>query len=383
MMKRSLLIGMTLLLTACGGSKGSVQLSHQPVAMPEQVSAVKVEVVWRNQVAVDQQRQDVNLYPRLQKGIVYVAGSAGQAKAIAAASGKQLFSFVSKQQLTAAPGLAPHQLFLVAGGEVMAVDLATAAVLWRHQLGNEILAAPVQSQNTVLVRTIDGGLFGLSAADGTELWRFQHPVPALTLRGQSRPVVYRDTALIGYGDGKVVAVDVTTGKKLWDTAVGGNRGRDEIERLTDIDATPQLLGSVVYVAAYHNKLIAMALGSRRLLWSRKISTFEDFSVDENTVYISDDAGKIWALDRLSGAVRWTQEGLQWRRLTGPTVYSKYVLVAERGSNLVHVLNQADGRYLTRFSLPGPVGSKPLVAGENFLLQMQDGKLQMMRIVGPS
>jgi len=382
MIRTLFLVGLTTLLAACGGGKNSVQLTQQPVAMPEVTSAIKAEVVWRNQITVDKSRQDVYLYPRLQKGIVYAVGSAGEAKAISAASGKQLFSIRTKRQITAAPGLAPRQLLLATDGTVIAVDLTNAAVLWRHQLGNEILAAPVQSQNTVLVRTIDGSLTGLSAVDGTELWNFRRSIPALTLRGQSRPVVFRGTALIGYADGTLVAVDITSGKQLWKTAVGAISGRDEIERLTDIDASPLLLGSVLYIAAYHNKVMALALGSRRLLWNRKISTFEDYSVDQNTQYLSDETGKIWALDRLTGAVRWVQEGLRWRRLAGPTVYSKYLLVAERDSNLIHVLNKADGRYLTRLDLPGPAASKPLAVAGDFVVQTLDGKLLMMRIVGP-
>ncbi len=382
MIRALLLLSLALLLGACGGGKSSVQLTRQPVAMPEMASAVKAKVVWQNQVAADSQRRDVYLYPVLQKGIIYAVGSAGEAKAITAATGKQLFSFRTKQQITAAPGLAPRQLLLASGGAVIAVDPGNASVLWRHQLGNEILAAPVQSQNTVLVRTIDGNLVGLSAADGTELWRFKRSLPALTLRGQSRPVVYRGAALTGYADGKLVAVDISTGKQLWDIAAGSKRGRDEIERLTDIDATPLLFGSVLYVAAYHSKVMALALGSRRLLWNRKISTFEDFSVDQDSLYISDESGKIWALDRLTGTVRWVQEGLRWRRLSGPAVYSKYLLVAERGSNFIHVLNKSDGRYLTRLVLPGPATSKPLAVDDNFLVQTQGGKLLMMRIVGP-
>jgi len=204
----------------------------------------------------------------------------------------------------------------------------------------------------------------------------------LTLRGQSRPVVYRGVALTGYADGKLIAVDVTTGKQLWDTTAGNNKGRDEIERLTDIDATPELFGSVLYVAAYHNKVMALALGGKRLLWNRKISTYEDFSVDQNTLYISAESGKVWALDRLTGVVRWTQEGLLGHSLAGPAVYSKYLLVAERGGNWLHVLNKADGHYLARLALPGPVSGKPLSIADQFLVQTQGGKLLMMRIVGP-
>ncbi len=59
---------------------------------------------------------------------------------------------------------------------------------------------------------------------------------------------------------------------LWEISIAQSSGRNEIERLVDIDAKPLLVGSVLYVAAYQSRITALALGTRRILWTRDVSS---------------------------------------------------------------------------------------------------------------
>ena len=65
----------------------------------------------------------------------------------------------------------------VPAGEVIALDLSHQDIsadnknvkeLWRAQLSSEILSRPVIAQGVLVVKTIDGRVYGLNVEDGSE-----------------------------------------------------------------------------------------------------------------------------------------------------------------------------------------------------------------------
>ena len=61
----------------------------------------------------------------------------------------------------------------------------TGAQRWRSKLSSEILSAPLVVDDVVIVRTGDGTVTALGLADGKRRWSYEHPMPSLTLRGDS------------------------------------------------------------------------------------------------------------------------------------------------------------------------------------------------------
>ena len=49
----------------------------------------------------------------------------------------------------------------------------------------KVLVPPVAADGIVVVRCIDGRVFGLNADNGTRVWIYDHSVPLLTLRGNA------------------------------------------------------------------------------------------------------------------------------------------------------------------------------------------------------
>ena len=91
--------------------------------------------------------------------------------------------------------------------------------------------------------------------------------------------------------------------------------------------------------------------SRGILWSKDVSSYTHISADNNNIYISEEQGKVVALDRLTGEVVWEQADLLYRSLSGPTALGKYVIVSDF-AGYVHVLSKADGQIVGRSKLGG-------------------------------
>lgn len=231
-------------------------------------------------------------------------------------------------------------------GNVLAVRKADGEPLWRGRVSSEILTPPVVAQDVVLVRTVDGQLFGLDGNDGHRLWVYDSNVPSLTLHGLGRPVVVQGKVMAGFANGQMVALDVTDGRLLWDVTVSTSTGRSELERLVDIDAAPVVHGDILYAAAYQGNIVAIHIPSGRVLWTRELSSYQDLAVDETALYVTDEESIVWALDLNSGSPLWKQPGLFSRRVSAPVLQHGQLVVGDFEGYL-HWLDVRDGSFVAR------------------------------------
>ena len=190
------------------------------------------------------------------------------------------------------------------GGKVVALDAQSGKKRWESDVSSEVLAPPTGDAGVVVVRTQDGKLYGMAADDGHHLWIYERSVPALTLRGTGAPLTYRGMVLTGFAGGKLVANNLQTGHDLWEATVAQPHGRNEIDRLVDIDAKPVVADNDLYAGAYQGRVAAIDLGTGRVRWTRELSSYRRLGVDSKNVYLTDDESHVLALDRATGAERW-------------------------------------------------------------------------------
>jgi len=232
---------------------------------------------------------------------------------------------------------------------IIAVDGKRRFELWRTRVPSEVLARPVIYKNTVIVRTVDGKILSLDLHSGKIRWQYQRAIPDLTLRGTSEPVIARDRIFAGLADGRLIALSPDDGAVVWDIALATPSGRSEIQRLIDIDGDAELYGRVLYAASFQGRVAAIDVDRGQFLWARDFSTHTGIILDDKVLYSSDDKGNIWALDRLNGATIWKQEKLAYRKLTRPTIIGDYLAVGDF-EGYVHLLSRYDGHFIARYQL---------------------------------
>ena len=196
---------------------------------------------------------------------------------------------------------------------------------------------------------MNGDVIALHQDSGKQLWRIEERTPALTLRGLSTPVIYNDLLLVAFDNGKLKAVALQTGKQIWETVVAVPRGRSDLERIVDLDATPVVIDDVVYSIAYQGRLVAIQLGSGQIIWQRDIESYLDFTVDAYRIYLVSSDGVVWALDRSNGATLWKQDALLRRGLTAPRIYQDYIIVGDY-NGFVHWLRRDTGKLDARIRM---------------------------------
>lgn len=313
---------------------------------------IKIATQWVSHAGEKHARQQSQLPLTVVGDTVYLANAQGDVGAMDLISGKVLWQkaihhSVTKERIAAGPGYGDGIIVLVNNkAEVFALKDSSGEELWRQKVSSEVLAEPVVSGNKVFVQTVDGKVFALAKDSGKKLWVEGREIPALTLRGNSRPLVVNDKLLVGFSTGELVAYDIETGKVVWDATIAVPKGRTDLERIVDIDGLFTANDNTVYVASYQGKIAAISVDDGRLIWSRDMSSYTGVTSDGKQIYVTDEKGFVWALDKNSGATLWRQEKLADRYLTAPSVLGNTIVVADVGG-YVFWLSKEDGDILAQ------------------------------------
>ncbi len=349
-----------------------------PAKLVKITESLKIQKVWTASLPGGDPVMRYGLAPSFEGDVVYAAGHDGDVVALQGASGKQLWRTRTKKPIAGGAGVG-HGLVAVgtSDGEVLAFDQASGAQRWKSFVGGEVLSAPAVATDAVVVRTVSGRLVGLAPTDGKEIWREDQQIPRLTLRGAATPAVSGNTAICGFDNGRVAALQTSNGDVVWDALVSPARGRTELERLVDIDAPLKIAGADVFVVGFQGRLAMLSLENGQAWWSREISSNSGLDVDAERVYVSTAGGEVIALKRRTGIEEWRQDGLKNRGLSAPVVLGAVVVVVDF-EGVVHWLDASSGKFVARGSVGDRVRNAPVVVGDLVVMQDEKGRLSAFR-----
>ena len=140
-------------------------------------------------------------------------------------------------------------------GRVVRLDGVTGAEHWRAEVGGPVYATPAVADGAVYISTTRGGLARLDAAGGEVVWTVQDAQPLRVSTAAIGP-----TALaVGFSDGTVRGVDLTSGDELWRYAGDGA-----------VTAAPVWIGDRVAVGTLDKRLVVIDGSTGREEWSTEL-----------------------------------------------------------------------------------------------------------------
>ena len=346
LMRTLLITGLAILIVACGSSDNS----EPPAPLTEIKKGLRFDLLWTVKTGAGISAGSYNLQPLLLDDQIFTVDTNGLIKSIDANNGKVRWDF--ETGIHSITGLVGNEEIIIASsrdGELNLYDRTEESLnlRWSVRLKGEIRSAPVFNSNSLFIRTVDGRLTAISLVDGNSRWAVSHIVPALSLTGNSTPILFDDLVIAGFDDGKILAFEEDNGQVAWEKAVSQPTGRSEIERLVDIDGQFVLKNGVIYVSSYQGRLAAIQAIDGEELWSRKFSSFNSIAIDEKAIYLSSDDSHLWSIDRRTGSALWKQDVLNARKISAPLLFDDKIIVGDLFGH-VHWFNQSDGTLIGRF-----------------------------------
>lgn len=331
--------------------------ANPPAKLTEVKNQFTPRVLWSADIGGGSEEHLLKLAPAVSDGRVYLANAKGVVVARDAANGKVIWSRDTDTPASGGPGVGDGLVLIgTRDAEILALSAETGEIKWRSRVSSEILSVPKADSGMVVVHTLDGKLIGLDSSNGEKRWQYDYEVPVLSLRGSSSPIIIGPAAICGLANGKLVALELSSGRLFWESSVGVSRGRNELDRMIDIDADPLVIDQVLFVATYQGDLAAVSLKNGNVGWRRQLSSYAGLGGNYRQIYVTDAQDHVWSFDPSNSTSMWKQTALQNRKLTAPVPFGDYV-VAGDFEGYLHWMKYEDGSVVARTK----VGSSPITA----------------------
>lgn len=368
----------TSLISACSWFSSDDEIEPNPLV--EIANPLNIRQIWNTDAGAGQGEVVLGLQLAVADQRVFAADYEGNLFALNANTGKSQWRHEYELPFSAGPGVSDSAIAMgTLDGGVFLYDRNSGTPIWQAQVSSEVLAAPIEHNGVWIVRAQDGRVFGLDHETGARIWVYDRGVPALTLRGNSKPVARAGVVYIGADDGKIIAIRSDDGTLLWEKALTDSAGRSELDRLADIDGEMQIIATDLYVSGYQGRVAGVSVSDGRLLWVRDLSSYSGLAAYRTTIAVSDEQSQIWAIDRRSGSVLWKQDELGLRQITGPQIHNGYFVVGDLEGYLHWVA--VDTGYIRGREKAGndPIMHTPVVAGDRLYAMTVDGRISAYEI----
>ena len=294
----------------------------------------------------------VNASPAVDGGRVFVQTRAGVLYGLSAADGSVRWrvptgriiplpwGHESGDYFTSSPVIANGTVIFGAGdGGVYALDPATGARRWRATTGGRIRGTPAVADGLVYVGSYDGRVYAFDAATGARRWVYETEGTTLNSADwgfdrrsiQASPVVAGGTVYVGARDGFIYALDAATGDRRW---------RYD-HKISWIITSPAAAGGVIYAGSSDAHFCRRSTARPRTLARQRRERRVEFpALTDSMIYFGDGAGVLTAVDRASGAVRWSFH-TRSQVYSSPAVDGAYVVVGSTDGS-VYALRAGNG-----------------------------------------
>ena len=271
-------------------------------------------------------------------------------------------------------------VFVHGGGHnLAALSVDDGSVIWSQRFQLPLRGGPtIYAKKALAVTDIDANLFMLRIDNGSVLWDRAGLPSGTIVYGAPSPAIYDNQIAVAAHGGELSLLDADNGDVIWSDNLATFNPRTPLQGLGDIRAHPVHDGGLVFAVSQSGRTAAFAVRSGLLLWELPIGGIEMPWVAGDSVFIVTLDGRLYAIRRNDGAIRWVAElpgalsigavaAEDIPRYVGPVVAAgKVIIVAEDGNILL--FNADTGALKDEADVGGRIVTAPqLAAGMMFVL----------------
>ncbi len=377
LIKNLIIVLLLALVVACSG-KSANETSRTPLKKIKLATSINVGQSWRSKVGNGLGRKSGVLIPHISGNTVFASAENGTLQATDIRTGGTYWQTKIANGLNSGVGGGLNTVYVASSaGQVLGISKQNGKLTSKSVNLGVLIAAPVAGSGTVIARALDGKIYGLGPG-GNVIWQQDNKQPRLSIHRMAAPVFYGDKAILGLDDGNLMAINAISGTLSWLEPVAFTRGRNIIDRIIDVDATPILEGSQVYVVSFHGNLAKFDALTGTQIWSSKYSSTQMPAISGNKIIATHEEGFITAFDKNNGAKLWEEITLRGYDLIGPAAHGRYVAVGIKDSNVLFWLDSISGKIVAKHKVAGKKIMSLLSSAYGVIVYTEDGTLSLQR-----
>jgi len=279
------------------------------------------------------------------------------------------------------------KIFAATGfARIFALDEKTGETLWIHKAPGPIRGAPVVAEGRVFVVTLDNQLLVLNVETGERLWNHVGVQETAGLLGSASPAVARNTVVVPYSSGEVLALLTEDGRQVWSENLSATRRLDPLADIAQVRGLPVIDRDMVIAVSHAGRMLAVDLRQGVRAWQAEIGGVNMPWAAGDFIYLVTNDGQVVCLQRADGRIKWVtplprfadpeeqEEPIRWR---GPVLAGDRLILAGSHGEVISV-SPYDGKPLGVISLGDGAAVAPVVANNSLYLVTNGGQLVAMR-----
>ncbi len=271
-------------------------------------------------------------------------------------------------------------------GDVAAFNAADGKLVWRVRPGGPLRGSPTVANGVVYVLTQDNQLYALNQADGVVNWTSQGTAETQGVFGVAAPAAGQGSVIAGFSSGELNAYRYENGRVLWQDALSRTSITTSVSSIADVDANPVIDGGRVYAVGQGGRMVALELTTGQRVWEQNVAGISTPWLAGEWLFVVTDDARLLCMSRTTGKARWIAELRRFRNVKkkkGPILWygpvlagGRLVLTNSRGE--ITSVSPTDGAVGQVIEAKTPFTLPPIVANATLYTLDQKGRITAYR-----
>ncbi|MCM8730792.1 PQQ-binding-like beta-propeller repeat protein [Hephaestia sp. GCM10023244] len=271
-------------------------------------------------------------------------------------------------------------------GDVVALKATDGTEVWRARPGGPLRGAPSIGNGNVYVLSQDNQLYALSQATGKIAWTESASLESQGVFGVAAPAVAQGSIVAGFSSGELNAYRYENGRTLWQDALSRTTISTSVSSLADIDADPVIDRGRVYAVGQGGRMVAIQLDTGQRLWEQDFAGIATPWVVGEWVFVVTDDARLIALSSGSGKIRWLHQLRHFKNekkskglitWTGPVLAGNRLILGNSEGDVVFASPQT-GEEIGRMAVGDAITLSPVVASNTLYILDHSGRISAFR-----
>jgi outer membrane protein assembly factor BamB len=153
----------------------------------------------------------------------------------------------------------------------------------------------------------DNQLYALGDTDGKVAWTQSGSLETQGVFGVAAPAASSGTIVAGFSSGELNAYRYENGRTLWQDALSRTSISTSVSSLADIDADPVIEDGRVYAVGQGGRMVAVEIATGQRLWEQNLAGISTPWIAGEWLFVLTDDARVVCLSKASGKVRWISQ----------------------------------------------------------------------------
>ncbi len=327
--------------------------------------------------------------PVIANGFVYVMDASYQLSSFKADDGKLIWQkqldIPEEDEEAFGGGIAylGGMIFISTGfAEIVALNATNGEEIWRKKVSAPVRASPTASVDNIYVITIDNQIFALNSKTGDNIWVHAGFSENAGLLGGNSVAAIDDILAVPFSSGELFVLRADTGRVIWSDNLTSLRRSNAISALADIRGAPVIDRGVIYAISHSGKMAAIDIKTGGRIWDKRLSSKQTPWVAGEFIFVLTSDNYLLAMTRRGGMVKWLTPLPSWQDMedkedaitwVGPVLAGDRLILANNLGEIL-TISPYTGLPLGKIDVGSPIMVSPVVANKTLYIQTESGKL---------